>query len=245
MVIAGTAAVANPRSVASQIYVRFGNRRGYHARIIAADPRSDLAVLAVDYAALDMKPEQVKPIPLRTDASALRKGQLVLSLGNPYAIARDGSASASWGMISNIARRPAPIRQRRLSPPKAKTIHEYGTLLQVDTRMELGTSGGALVNLRGELVGVTTSLAALEGYEKSVGFAIPIDSFSRRVIETLCRGYKVEYGFLGLQPASHPAGSNAARRPLQPALGGARRPGDSEFTRGDCRSHARRRHLED
>ena len=92
VVIAGTAAVANPRSVASQIYVRFGNRRGYHARIIAADPRSDLAVLAVDYAALDMKPEQVKPIPLRTDASALRKGQLVLSLGNPYAIARDGSA---------------------------------------------------------------------------------------------------------------------------------------------------------
>ena len=66
--------------------------------------------------------------------------------------------------------------------------------------MELGTSGGALVNLRGELVGVTTSLAALEGYEKSVGFAIPIDSFSRRVIETLCRGYEVEYGFLGLQP---------------------------------------------
>ena len=124
----------------------------------------------------------------------------MLSLGNPYAIARDGSASASWGMISNVSRRPAPARQHDLGTPEAKTIHQFGTLLQVDTRMELGTSGGALVNLRGELIGVTTSLAALEGYEQSVGFAIPIDSFSRRVIETLCRGYEVEYGFLGLTP---------------------------------------------
>jgi serine protease Do len=182
----------------SQIYVRFGDRRGYQARIIAADPRSDLAVLAIDYAALDMKPADIKPIPLRTDASPLQKGQLVLALGNPYAIARDGSASVSWGMIGNISRRPAPVRQHDIAPPKAKTIHQYGTLLQVDTRLELGTSGGALVDLRGQLVGITTSLAALEGYEKSVGFAIPIDSFSRRVIETLCRGYEVEYGFIGL-----------------------------------------------
>jgi serine protease Do len=196
----GPPATAGSKPVESQIYVRFGDRRGFQARIIAADPRSDLAVLAIDYAALGMKPADVKPIPFRTDASPLRKGQLVLSLGNPYAIARDGSASVSWGMIGNISRRPAPMRQRDFSPPKAKTIHQYGTLLQVDTRMELGTSGGALVDLRGQLVGITTSLAALEGYEKSVGFAIPIDSFSRRVIETLCRGYEVEYGFLGLTP---------------------------------------------
>jgi len=184
----------------NQIYVRMGDRRGYQARIIAADPRSDLAVLAIDYAALGLKPEEIKPIPLRTETTPLQKGQLVLSLGNPYAIARDGSASVSWGMISNISRRPAPVRQRDLTAPDAKTIHQYGTLLQVDTRMELGTSGGALVDLHGRLVGVTTSLAALEGYEKSVGFAIPIDAFARRVIETLCRGYEVEYGFLGLTP---------------------------------------------
>ena len=194
----GPPAAGGSKPGESQIYVRFGDRRGYQARIIAADPRSDLAVLAIDYAALGMKPADLKPIPLRTDTSPLQKGQLVLSLGNPYAIARDGSASVSWGMIGNVSRRPAPIRQRDFAPPKAKTIHQYGTLLQVDTRMELGTSGGALVDLRGQLVGITTSLAALEGYEKSVGFAIPIDSFSRRVIETLCHGYEVEYGFLGL-----------------------------------------------
>jgi serine protease Do len=184
----------------SQVYVRFGDRRGYYARIIAADPRSDLAVLAIDYGALGLRPADIKPIPLRAEAVPLQKGQLVLALGNPYSIARDGSASASWGMISNVSRRPAPIRQRDLGTPKSETIHQFGTLLQVDTRMELGTSGGALVNMRGQLVGITTSLAALEGYEKSVGFAIPIDAFTRRVIETLCRGYEVEYGFLGLTP---------------------------------------------
>jgi serine protease Do len=207
----GPAAAGNSRPVESQIYVRLNDRRGYHARIIAADPRSDLAVLAIDYAALGMKPEEIKPIPLRTESSPLQKGQLVLSLGNPYAIARDGSPSVSWGMIGNISRRPAPSRQRDLASLDAKTIHQYGTLLQVDTRLDLGTSGGALVNLRGQLVGITTSLAALEGYEKSVGFAIPIDAFTRRVIEALCRGYEVEYGFLGLTPL--PIRADQLRRP--------------------------------
>ena len=169
---------------------------------------------------------------------------MVLSLGNPYAIARDGSASVSWGMIGNISRRPAPVRQRDLGPPEAKTIHQYGTLLQVDTRMELGTSGGALVDLRGKLVGITTSLAALEGYEKSVGFAIPIDSFSRRVIETLCRGYEVEYGFLGLTPLPVLPGPTAPRRPLQAIVRRPRRAGHSEFAGGICRSRAGRRHPE-
>jgi serine protease Do len=197
----GPAATPGLKVIESQIYIRFGDRHGYQARILAADPRSDLAVLAIDYGALGLKREQIDPIPIRTDPAPLQKGQLVLSLGNPYAIARDGSASVSWGMISNISRRPAPLRQPRdMGPPKAQTIHQYGTLLQVDSRMELGTSGGALVDLRGQLVGITTSLAALEGYEKSVGFAIPIDSFARRVIDSLCRGYEVEYGFLGLTP---------------------------------------------
>jgi serine protease Do len=188
----------------NQIYVRFGDRRGYYARIIAADPRSDLAILAIDYTALGLKPADLQPIPLRSDRAPLRKGQSVLAFGNPYAIARDGSASVSWGMISNVARRPAPIRQREPGAAKSETIHQFGTLLQVDTRMELGTSGGALVNLHGDLIGITTSLAALDGYEKSVGFAIPIDDFARRIIDALCHGYEVEYGFLGLTPHTVP-----------------------------------------
>lgn len=112
--------------------------------------------------------------------------------------------SASWGIISNISRFPAPAESDKSDvPPTRKrdtSIHHLGTLLHIDTRLNLGGSGGALLNLRGELIGLTTSLAAIEGYEKSVGFAIPIDANLRRVVESLSKGLEVEYGFLGLQP---------------------------------------------
>jgi serine protease Do len=191
---------AGERSSKSEfkLYVRLSNRLGFYPSIIAADPRSDLALLNIDYKALRLKPSDLKPIPLG-DATGIRKGKLVLALGNPYAIGRDGSASASWGIISNIARRPAPIGPLRdTGSLKKETLHHYGTLLQVDTRLNLGTSGGALLNLKGELIGITTSLAALEGYEKSVGYAVPIDVAARRIIETLAKGQEVEYGFLGV-----------------------------------------------
>jgi serine protease Do len=164
--------------------------------VIAADPRSDLAVLELDLGGIPA--EEVVPLKLG-DASKIRKGQLVLAMGNPYAIARDGAASASWGIVSNISRRPAGDDEEGGNPADA-TIHQYGTLLHVDTRLDLGMSGGALLNLKGELLGLTTSLAALRGYEKSVGFAIPIDAATRRIIDDLLNGLEVEYGFLGIMP---------------------------------------------
>ncbi|MGE3999114.1 MAG: S1C family serine protease [Planctomycetaceae bacterium] len=192
-------AAAGSSTPREPLYVRLSNHRVVRGAVIAADPRSDLAVLRLDLSASGIDPADVTPIPLG-DATGIRKGQMVLALGNPYAIARDGSASASWGMISNISRRAAGDGEE---PPESEgggTIHQFGTLLHVDMRLSLGTSGGALVNLDGELIGLTTSLAALEGYEKSVGFALPIDAAMRRVIDTLLQGFEVEYGFLGIQP---------------------------------------------
>src|SRR5687768_8419529 len=66
--------------------------------------------------------------------------------------------------------------------------------------MELGTSGGAVVKLKGEMVGLTTSLAALMGYELSGGFAIPVDDAFRRAVESLKAGRLPEYGVLGVWP---------------------------------------------
>src|SRR5690606_30787841 len=85
---------------------------------------------------------------------------------------------------------------------RSETIHHYGTLLQIDSRLNLGTSGGPVVDLRGELVGITTSLAALGGYEKSAGFAVPFDAPMKRVVEALANGHEVEYGFLGVRVAN-------------------------------------------
>ncbi|MBS0266109.1 MAG: trypsin-like peptidase domain-containing protein [Planctomycetes bacterium] len=181
------------------LYVRLPDRRGFEATIFAADPRSDLAVLKI--AANDLIPLKIETAP------AVRKGQIVLAIGNPYAIARNGSASATWGIVGNIGRQ-ASLEGEVNDPErlKAETIHHLGTLLQVDTRLELGTSGGALLNLKGECIGMTTSLAALVGYEKSSGFAIPFDESMKRIIELLRQGKEVEYGFLGVQPVDiHPA----------------------------------------
>jgi S1-C subfamily serine protease len=74
----------------------------------------------------------------------------------------------------------------------------FGTLIQTDTRLNLGCSGGALLNLQGELVGLTSSVAGLAGGETPGGFAVPLSAGMRRIIEVLRRGEEVEYGFLGV-----------------------------------------------
>lgn len=183
-----------------QLFVRFADRRNCFASIVAADPRSDLAVLALDLAEVKIDPSDLKPIDW-TVAAPVRKGQLVVMLGNPYALAHDGSASASWGMVSNIARRPLPWTDDATT---RTMMYRLGNLIQIDGRLNLGTSGGPLLNLKGELVGLTTSLAAIEGYEKAAGFAIPIDDLSRRIVKALVAGHEVEYGMLGIRPQTVP-----------------------------------------
>jgi serine protease Do len=178
----------------SRIAIRFSRTQAAWATIYAADPRSDLAVLAFNPSDIESAPADIPVIQISDDAR-VRKGQFVISLGNPYAIARDGSPSVSLGMISNVSR--FPFAETTLNP---ETIHHYGTLLHVDTRLGPGASGGALLNRDGDLIGITTSLAALEGYETSVGYAIPLNSSIRRIVEDLLRGYEVEYGFLGVIP---------------------------------------------
>jgi serine protease Do len=185
-----------------RIYVRLASRHVMQADAIpiAADPHSDLAVLRLQLEGSGIAAAEIPVLPLG-HAEELQKGRFVIALGNPYAIARDGSASASIGIVSNISRRPAVESPVDGATDDDATIHEYGTLLQVDTRLNLGASGGALLNLDGELVGITTALAALEGYEKSVGYAIPLDEGMRRVVSDLLDGYEAEYGFLGIAPA--------------------------------------------
>jgi serine protease Do len=169
-------------------WVTLQDRKIYPAKIVAADPRSDLAVLRIDAKGL-------KPIPMG-DGGAARKGQIVVALGNPYAIARDGQVSASWGIISNLGRKSPAI----VSTESTGSLHQYGTLIQTDARLDLGASGGPLINLAGEMIGLTTSLAALSGHETHAGFAIPVDDVFRRAVDTMRPGKEVEYGLLGVIP---------------------------------------------
>lgn len=178
---------------ATKVYVRLPGGKGSYADIHAANQRSDLAVLRL----LDTR---ILPVPALTlgDGGKLRKGQFTIALANPFAAGfKDGSPSASWGIISNLRRRatvPARTELERARLP----LHNFETLIQTDARLNLGCSGGALLNLRGELVGLTTSLAAITGAETPGGYALPMNAPMRAVVETLLRGEEVSWGFLGV-----------------------------------------------
>ncbi|MCA9173212.1 MAG: trypsin-like peptidase domain-containing protein [Planctomycetales bacterium] len=157
----------------------------------AADPWLDLALLEIE--------AETQPITLG-DANTLKKGHIVVALGNPYAIARDGEVSASLGIVSNLKRKAPPLPGQETR----ETLHQLGTLLQVDARLPRGCSGGALINTRGELVGLTLSLAALADEDTEAGFAIPVDETFRRALKKLQLGQVDNYGYLGVLPASLP-----------------------------------------
>ncbi len=198
-VITGSRQRKSKRPEDVQYFVKLASRHVVQGVLYNQDEHSDLAVLKLDLESVGLTAEQVPTFKFG-EAEKLRKGNVVVGLGNPYAIARDGSASASLGLISNISRRSSEGESPSKAGDESGIIFEYGALLHVDLRLQLGTSGAAIVNTEGQLVGLATSLAALRGYESSVGFAIPFDADVRRIVKSLLDGNEVEYGFLGVMP---------------------------------------------
>ncbi len=181
---------------ASRLEVRAMGRQHFEAEVIAADPRYDLAVIAPREIEGIGQPK-LQPIALG-DPSKLRKGSFLVALGNPFnAAGHDGRPSASWGILSNIARRLIPTQEEQNS--EQRQLRHFPTLLQLDAKLNLGMGGGAVVNLKGELVGITTAAASVSGFDTQAGYAIPLDTMGRRAVEELRVGKEVEYGFLGIE----------------------------------------------
>ena len=178
---------------ARSLRVRAAGRQAFDAEIIAADPRSDLAVI-VPKRRIGQPMPTLKPIAVG-DAVKLRKGSFLVALGNPFNAAKDGKPSASWGILSNVARRI----ERTYEDQRELQLRHYPTLLQLDAKLNLGMSGGAVVNMKGELVGLTTAAANVMGFDIQAGYAIPMDKLGRQVAETLKQGKEYEYGFLGIK----------------------------------------------
>ncbi|MCB9923930.1 MAG: PDZ domain-containing protein [Planctomycetaceae bacterium] len=177
--------------VQSKYYV-WHQKRPFVASVVATAPWYDLAILKIDA-------QRLVPIEFG-DGARTKKGQLVLALGNPAAIARDGKVSASWGIISNVARRAPPTVSRSNEPLGRETLHHYGTLIQTDAKLDFGYSGGALLNLQGQMIGLTTSYTGSIHAETAAGLAIPVDDDFRRIVNTLKSGKTPEFGFLGVGP---------------------------------------------
>ena len=177
--------------------VRAADRQEFDAEIIAADPRSDLAVIAPSEND-GVDPPKLKPLAIG-DAGTLRKGAFLIALGNSFNAARDGKPSASWGILSNVARKLESDLDEMNMLRKQPRLPNFPTLLQLDSKLNLGMSGGAVINLKGELVGLTTMASSPAGFDAMAGYAIPMDKLGQRNVETLKEGKEIEYGLLGVK----------------------------------------------
>ncbi|HUU92955.1 MAG TPA: trypsin-like peptidase domain-containing protein [Phycisphaerae bacterium] len=168
---------------ATEIEVTLATRKRYRAKVVGADPRRDLAIIRIDARNL--------PVARLGDASTLRRGQFVLALGSPFGFGRDGQASLSFGIVSGTGR-AIPGVGRELD-------RYYGNLIQTDAAVNPGNSGGPLVDLDGKVVGVNAVISSQTGTSDGVGFAVPITSGTRAIIERLKKGEEIVYGFVGIE----------------------------------------------
>ena len=160
---------------AIDIHVTMSNRQVYSAKLIGADPLTDLAVIKIDA-------KNLPSIPWG-DSSKLRPGELVLAFGNPLG----ESFSVTRGIISAL-NRPNPSATDRRKP---------GEFIQTDAAINQGNSGGALVNAHGELIGINTFIISPSGAFAGMGFAIPTE-IAQHIADTLISQGKVRHGFMGV-----------------------------------------------
>ena len=163
---------------AVDIRVTMSNREVLSAKLVGADPLTDLAVIKVNANNLPSVPWG--------NSAGLRPGQTVLAFGNPYGF----RFTVTRGIISALNRpNPDPSDRRKL-----------GEFIQTDAAINPGNSGGALVNARGELIGINTFLISSSGSFAGMGFAIPAQ-IVQPTVETLIRDGKVTHAFIGIQIA--------------------------------------------
>jgi len=164
---------------ARSIRVSFSNSDSLPAKIVGADPSTDIAVLQVS-----AKSRALKPLPLG-DSDSVGVGDAVVALGNPFGYSRTVTA----GIVSAL--------QRRIQSPNAQTIDH---VIQTDAAINPGNSGGPLLNARGEVIGVNAAISTGNsgaGGNIGIGFAIPIDTV-RDVAAQLIKSGKVEHPYLGV-----------------------------------------------
>jgi Do/DeqQ family serine protease len=159
---------------AEQVEVELSDRRQFRAKVIGKDGPSDVAVIKIEAANL--------PTLTFGDSDKVDVGDLVLAIGNPLNIGQ----TVTMGIISAKGRK---------SPVGGGEIFE--DFLQTDAAINRGNSGGALVNLRGELIGIPSQILSQTGGNIGIGFAIPT-KMARTVMDQLVRGGKVRRGLLGV-----------------------------------------------
>ena len=161
---------------ASDVQVTLSDKRQLKAKIVGTDPRTDIAVLKIPTTGLST-------VTLGDSAKA-KVGDIVLAVGDPFGIGE----TVTMGIVSATGR-----RDLRLEGPEG-----YEDFIQTDASINPGNSGGALVNTRGELIGINTAIISNGGGgNQGIGFAVPVN-MARTVMEQILKSGKVTRGFLGV-----------------------------------------------
>ena len=159
---------------ADEVRVQVGeNGDEYTAKVVGTDPKTDIALLKID--------ARDKSFPAVTTANSdqLLVGDVVLAVGNPFGIGQ----TVTMGIVSATGRATLGL--------------EYEDFIQTDAAINMGNSGGALVDAEGRLVGINTAILSRTGGNQGIGFAVPVN-LARYVMENLIEHGRVVRGFMGV-----------------------------------------------
>jgi Do/DeqQ family serine protease len=188
---------------AREVLVTLKDNRRLPAKLVGADPGTDIAVVRVD-------PNNLVDVKFG-DSDALQVGDFVIAIGNPFGLGQ----TATSGIVSALGR-------------SGLSMEGYEHFIQTDASINPGNSGGALVNLKGELVGINTAIIGPAGGNVGIGFAVPV-VMAHAVMEQLVKFGEVKRGRLGISMTDVVGGEGAAIAEVQadsPASKAGLRKGD-------------------
>ena len=163
---------------AEDIQITTNNNQSFEAKIIGSDEQNDIALLKIDTA-------EELPYAIFGDSDGTQIGEWVLAVGNPFNL----TSTVTAGIIS--------AKSRNLDPT-GRTTQSY---IQTDAAVNPGNSGGALINDKGELIGINTAIQTQTGSYVGYSFAVP-SNIAKKVIEDILEYGNVQYGFLGVTGTS-------------------------------------------
>jgi len=158
---------------ASEIEITLNNKKTYKAKLVGTDSKMDIALLKIDAS-------EKLPYSVFADSDAVKIGEWVLAVGNPYNL----TSTVTAGIVS----------------AKARNLDTNGiqSFIQTDAAVNPGNSGGALVNTRGELIGINTMISSQTGSYIGYSFAVP-SNITRKIIEDIMEFGNVQRGILGIE----------------------------------------------
>ena len=165
---------------ADKVDVTLPDGRNFPAKIIGTDPRSDIALIKIESENL--------PYLSLGNSDEVKPGQWAIAFGNPFGyVVNNPKPTITAGIVSAVHRTLNVREDDRM----------YGNLIQTDAAINQGNSGGPLVNLKGDVIGINTLIFSPSGGNVGIGFAIPINR-GKAILNDLIEGREIKHGYLGI-----------------------------------------------